>query len=129
LGRLLPETVKAFFTDVVVSVLGKGLILYFGIILWLRHFRPALRQHWYRWKDSKKIASQGCPERVTREFVFRYCADLQTSYGRVRYLEMLRLNQVPVEGAHVTVPELIQSDPVVNEELARVEEQWQRLVS
>ena len=97
-------------------------------VFWLL-FRVS-RESWNAWQDKRLLRALGCPESVTRDLVYQRCQELRTIYGRVSYLETLRINHVRVEGPVMNPPDSkITEDMRVREEVARLEEQWQQLTN
>jgi len=99
-----------------------------GYVFWLLFH--VSRETWNAWQDKRLLRALGCPESVTRDLVYRRCQELKTTYGRVAYLETLRINHVRVEGPIMSPPHSKITEAMrVREEIARLEEEWQQLTT
>ncbi len=124
LNLLLPDPYKQLLEWILPLVVKLGMgAVFIWIGIWFLH------KVWDRWHDRRRLHLLGCPERVTRDLVLQCCQELRTGYGRVRYLEMLRINRVPVEGSASSMLPVSKGENRVREEWARLEEQWQQLIN
>lgn len=125
LSIVLPQPLK----DIIIMAFGFLLLLVFlrisvpHSITYLRKTTKSLIGIYERYHLNKK----GWPKNISCEIVYQKCLEFNSSETQRYYLESLRKLRIPLLGDVVDPPEEFFSSIAVEEELAKLREQWHGL--
>ncbi|WP_421901289.1 NACHT domain-containing protein [Maridesulfovibrio sp.] len=105
---------------VLLVVASPSLFYIFSNVIW-QNVQEAL--------ETRRMRRLGLPEIVTCSLVYDNCMSFKHDVTRRKYLEMIRVHQIPFEGEVTRPPAELILSKIVRDELARLRGQWAELTN